>query len=606
MRTPIGWLSEYVALPTGTTAVQVADALLRVGFEVEDIHTVPETVGELVVGQVLDIAELSGFKKPIRFVQVDVGRGHGPDGSDAPRGIICGATNFAVGDKVVVALPGTVLPGGFEIASRSTYGHISDGMICSVSELGIGTEHDGILVLDSDTVVGVDARDLIGARDAVVELAVTPDRGYALSIRGIARETGAALEIPFVDPAAVEVPDRPDDGWPVKIADPACGRFVTVRVTGVDPNVPSPFWIRRRLQQAGIRSISLAVDVTNYVMVELGHPLHAFDVAKLTGAITVRRAAAGEKLRTLDGYVRTLDVDDLLVADESGPISMAGVMGGESTEISADTRDVVIEAAYWDPAVISRAARRHKLPSEASRRFERGVNHAISAVAAEAAAALLTRYAGGVVSGRSDVRGALPPIPTIALPLIESERLAGRPYSSETVVRRVEQVGCTVADSASDPLLVTPPSWRPDLARPADLVEEVARLEDYATIPVILPVAPAGAGLTSTQQRIRRVANDLVSAGLTEVLSFPFVGDADFDVLGLGPDDVRRSTARLVNPLDTDRPSLRTTLLPGLLDTVTRNMSRGSRDLSFFEIGEVFLPSANATDFRPSATWSPW
>lgn len=599
MRTPVEWLADYVSLPAGTTAVEVADALLRVGFEVEEIHTVPETTGDLVVGQVLTIEELTEFKKPIRFVSVDVGAGHGPDGSNDPREIICGARNFAVGDKVVIALPGAVLPGGFAIASRSTYGHISDGMICSVRELGVGTEHDGILILDADTEIGIDARDLLGSHDSTVELAITPDRGYALSIRGLAREAGAAFDVPFVDPAVASVPQRDGAGWPVTIADPGCSRFVTVRVSGIDPTVPTPFWIRRRLQAAGIRSISLAVDVTNYVMIELGHPLHAFDSGKLTGDITVRRAVVGEKLKTLDGSVRTLVAEDLVVADGSGPISMAGIMGGESTEISASTTDVVIEAAYWDPIVISRAARRHKLPSEASRRFERGVDPAISAVAAEAAATLLTRYAGGTTVGRSDVLGALPTPPVISLPAGESARLAGRPYEIAAIVARLEQVGCAVADPRADPLQVTPPSWRPDLTRAADLVEEVARLEDYASIPSILPGAPAGTGLTLSQRRERRISEDLASAGLTEVLAFPFVGSADFDALGLPADDPRRITKVLVNPLDADRPALRTTLLPGLLDAVTRNLSRGARDLSFYEIGQVFLPAADVP--RPTA-----
>jgi len=601
MHVPVEWLAEYVSLSEGTSAVQVADALLRVGFEVEDVHTVPETTGDLVVGRVLGIEELAEFKKPIRFVTVDVGSGHGPNGSDEPRQIICGARNFAVGDIVVVALPGSVLPGGFEIASRSTYGRISDGMICSVRELGIGSEHDGILVLDADAEVGTDPRGLIGADDAVIELSVTPDRGYALSIRGIAREAGAALEVSSVDPAAVQVVERTAPGWPVTISDPGCRRFVTVRVVGVDPNVASPFWMRRRLQAAGVRSISLTVDVTNYVMLELGHPLHAFDAARLTGSITVRRALAGERLKTLDGSVRTLVADDLVVADESGPISMAGIMGGESTEISSATTEVVIEAAYWDPAVISRAARRHKLPSEASRRFERGVDPAISAIAAEAAAALLVRYAGGSVVGRSDVAGAPMSASTIELPLGEAERLAGRPYEAAVVVRRLQQVGCAVPDDRSDPLVVTPPTWRPDLTRAADLVEEVARLEDYATIPTIVPGAPVGTGLTARQRRVRRISDDLVSAGLTEVLSFPFVGQADFAALGIPDGDVRKFTAALVNPLDTNRPALRTTLLPGLLDAVVRNISRGSRDLSFFEIGQVFLPSADAPTPSPVA-----
>ncbi len=319
MRLSLDWLADVLQLPAGTTPDQVSDALLRIGFEVEELHTVPPTTGGLVVGHVLSIEELTGLKKPIRFCTVDVGPGNGPDGSDEPRGIICGATNFVAGDKVVVALPGAVLPGGFAIASRTTYGRISDGMICSDRELGTGNDHDGILVVDPGAVVGSDARALIGADDTVIEMSITPDRGYALSIRGLGRELAAAFDLPFADPAERELPVREAAGWPVTIADPVgCGRFVTVRVTGINPAAPSPYWLRRRLSAAGIRSISLAVDVTNYVMVHLGHPLHAFDAGRLTGGITVRRARPGETLKTLDGAVRKLAVADLVVTDESG------------------------------------------------------------------------------------------------------------------------------------------------------------------------------------------------------------------------------------------------------------------------------------------------
>src|ERR1700712_1435563 len=406
MHLSLEWLAGALALPAGTTTEQITDALLRIGFEVEGVHTVEPTTGGLVVGKVLSVEELPDLKKPIRFCLVDVGPGNGPDGSGEPRGIICGATNFGAGDTVVVALPGSVLPGGFAIASRRTYGRISDGMICSTRELGIGSEQDGILVMGPIAAPGSDARPLIGADDTVIELAITPDRGYALSIRGLARELAAAFELPFVDPAAHVVPPRTDGGWPVTIADPVgCRRFVTVRVQGINPTAPSPFWLRRRLSAVGIRSISLAVDVTNYVMLDLGQPLHAFDAGKLAGPITVRRATDGETLVTLDGAKRTLVADDLVVADESGAISLAGVMGGESTEISSGTTTVGIEAAYWQPTVIARTARRHRLPSEASRRFERAVDPAVAAVAAEAAAELLVRYGGGEIVGRSDVYG---------------------------------------------------------------------------------------------------------------------------------------------------------------------------------------------------------
>src|SRR5664279_632297 len=596
MRLSLDWLADVLQLPAGTTPDQVSDALLRIGFEVEELHTLPPTIGDLVVGQVLSIEELTGLKKPIHFCSVDVGPGNGPGGGDEPRGIICGATNFVAGDKVVVALPGAVLPGGFGIASRSTYGRISDGMICSDRELGTGNDHDGILVVDADAEVGGDARALIGADDTVIEMSITPDRGYALSVRGMGRELAAAFDVPFTDPAVRDLPSRAEGGWPVTIADPVgCGRFVTVRVTGIQPTAPSPYWLRRRLSAAGIRSISLAVDVTNYVMVHLGQPLHAFDAGRLTGGITVRRAAAGETLKTLDGSVRSLAATDLVVADESGPISLAGVMGGESTEIHSGTTDVVIEAAYWDPPAIAATARRHKLPSEASRRFERAVDPAISAVAAESAAELLVRYGGGQIVGRSDVAGEPLASATITLPLREPERLTGRPYQREVIVGRLEQVGCTVSAAGGHrALTVTAPSWRPDLSRPADLVEEVARLEGYDTIDPVLPLAPVGTGLTAGQRRERSITADLAAAGLTEVLSFPFIGAADLDALGLEQDDSRRRATALVNPLDADRPLMRTTLLPGLLDTLLRNISRGSRDLLVYEIGSVFLARGSA------------
>jgi phenylalanyl-tRNA synthetase beta chain len=620
MRLSLEWVANLAGgaspLPAGAGADEVADTLVRIGFEVEDVHTVPPTTGTLVIGRVLAIEELTGLKKPIRFCQVDVGPGNGPDGSDDPRGIICGATNFAVGDAVVVALPGTTLPGGFQIASRKTYGHVSDGMICSNRELGLGQEHDGILVIatgadvagEPGPVPGADARPIIGADDAVIELAITPDRGYALSVRGLARELAAAYDRPFTDPGVRDLPDAAGGGWPVTIADPAgCGRFATVRVQGIDPTAPSPYWMRRRLTAAGIRAISLAVDVTNYVMVELGQPLHAFDADTLTGPITVRRAAEGETLITLDGSTRTLTADDLVVADESGAISMAGVMGGESTEISAGTTNVIIEGAVWDPPVIMRTVRRHRLPSEAARRFERAVDPAIAAVAAQRAAELLVRYGGGTVVGRSDVWGDPWPRPTVALVTSEPERLIGRPYDRSVIVRRLEQVGCTVSGGCTD-LVVQPPSWRPDLTRPADLVEEVARLEGFDSIPSVLPVAPAGTGLTPAQRRERLVAGDLASAGLTEVLSFPFQSTGELDRLDLAADDARREMVLVANPLDADRPGMRTTLLAGLLDTVLRNMSRGARDLSVFEIGSVFLPRRNApaappvgVDRRPDA-----
>jgi phenylalanyl-tRNA synthetase beta chain len=614
VRVSVSWLAERVELPDGSTAEAIAEAFVRVGLEVEEIHRPAEVTGPLTVGLVRSFEQLTGLKKPIRYCQVDVGEAE-------PRGIICGATNFAEGDLVVVALPGAVLPGGFEISARKSYGHVSDGMICSVRELGLGSEHAGILVLapasaPADSVrPGDPAGPLLGLDDPVIELAVTPDRGYCFSVRGLARELGCSLDSHFRDPARTEVPELGPEAWPVRLEDPSgCRRFVARRVTGVDPLAASPWWMRRRLLAAGIRPISLAVDVTNYVMIELGQPLHAYDTSSLNGAIVVRRAGAGEKLTTLDGAVRALDPDDLLITDDSGPIGLAGVMGGAATEISDTTNDVLLEAANFEPAVIARAARRHKLPSEASRRFERAVDPELGPVAAERAAELLVRYGGGRLTGYRTDAGAAPVLAPVVMPLDLPDRIAGVRYERGATVRRLGQIGCTVelrssagAGGVGAEVVAVPPSWRPDLAAPADLVEEVLRLQGLDTIPSVLPSAPAGRGLTAAQRRRRSISRTLADAGYIEVLPFPFISGGVFDSFGCPPEDVRRRTLRLVNPLDNERAELATTLLPGLLDAVARNVARGLPDVALYHVGQVVLPQDNpppmpevGVDGRPS------
>ncbi|MCW2631896.1 MAG: phenylalanyl-tRNA synthetase subunit beta, partial [Pseudonocardia sp.] len=605
MLVPVSWLADHVELPADVTPEQIGDAFVRVGLEVEELHAPPTITGELVVGRVTEIEELTGLKKPIRFVTLD-------DGGPEPRGVICGATNFAAGDLVVVARPGVVLPGDFAISARTTYGRVSDGMICSVRELGLGTEHTGILVLPPGAAEpGADARPVLGLDDTVVELAITPDRGYCFSVRGLARELASALDLPFSDPAVLDLPESQGEAWPVRIEDPVgCRRFVARRVTGVDPTAPSPWWMQRRLLAAGQRPLGLAIDVTNYVMLELGQPLHAFDADRLDGPIVVRRAQQGEKLTTLDGADRVLDPDDILITDGSGPIGLAAVMGGASTEISDRTSDVVIEAANWDPPSVARAARRHKLPSEAAKRFERAVDPQLPPAAAERAVQLLAEFGGGTVSaGRTDV-GTPPELAPVWMPVELPDRIAGVDYPPGATERRLRQIGATVVvegTGADAEVVVTPPSWRPDLAQPADLVEEVLRLEGLDVIPSELPLAPAGRGLTPSQRRRRAVSRALAEHGYVEVLPFPFVGPADFDALGLPADDVRRRTVRLLNPLDADRSELATTLLPGLLDALVRNTARGFSDVALFHIGQVVLPHAQAVampelavDHRPT------
>ena len=585
MRAPVSWVAEHVALPSGTTPRELGDALVRVGLEVERVESPAEGMsGPIIVGRVLsadDEPQKNG--KAIRWCSVEVGE-------QQPRGIVCGALNFAVGDLVVVALPGAVLPGGFAISARVTYGHVSDGMICSVRELGIGDDHAGILVLAPEAAKpGDDALDVLGLRDAVLDIAVTPDRGYCLSVRGLAREAAAAFDVAFGE---VTAPPPPVDelAYPVVVDDPAgCDQFSARVVTGLDSSAPSPEWMRRRLRAAAMRPISLAVDVTNYVMIETGQPLHAFDRRKLAGTIVVRRAAAGEKLTTLDGAVRDLDPDDLLVTDDSGPIALAGVMGGATTEIDSSTTDVVLEAAHWEPTTISRAVRRHKLPSEAAKRFERGVDPGIAAVALQRCVDLLVELGGAMAVEGFTVVGPGPAPVEIVLDAARPARIAGMPIDVGTVVQRLTKVGCDV-DLDGELLHVVPPSWRPDLTDPADLIEEVVRLEGYDKIPSALPTPPPGGGLTAGQRLRRTISRAVAAAGFTEVLSYPFVAASVHDAFGLPADDPRRRAALLANPLSDAEPQLRTSLLPGLLATLQRNIGRGNRDLALFEVGLVYLP----------------
>ncbi|MCX4593218.1 phenylalanine--tRNA ligase subunit beta [Streptomyces sp. NBC_01549] len=591
MRVPLSWLREYVDLPATETGRDVQAKLISAGLEVETVEQLgADLKGPLVVGQVRSIEELEGFKKPIRFCLVDVGTANG---TGELQEIVCGARNFSVGDKVVVVLPGAVLPGNFAIAARKTYGRTSHGMICSGDELGMGDDGSGgIIVLPPEVEVATDAIELLELVDEVLDIAVTPDRGYALSMRGVAREAAIAYGLPLRDPALLDVPAPNAFGYPVQVSDPmGCDRFTARTVTGLDPEAHSPIWLRRRLQKAGMRPISLAVDITNYVMLEVGQPLHAYDRTRVQGAIGVRRAEQGEKLTTLDGVTRTLDAGDLVITDDRGPIGLAGVMGGANTEIDdteGTTTEVVIEAAHFDALSIARTARRHKLASEASKRFERGADPQATSAAAQRTVDLLVLLAGGTAdAGVTEVIAPSAPH-SITIPANHPDKVAGVDYGRETVVRRLQQVGCDVY--GQDELIVTVPSWRPDLTDPNDLAEEVIRLEGYENLPSTLPKPPAGLGLTGRQRLHRRIGRVLAGAGYVEALNYPFIGEHVFDQLALAADDPKRKVVKLVNPLSDEEPALRTTLLPGLLHALRRNDGRGSHDLALFETGLVFQP----------------
>ncbi|WP_432486920.1 phenylalanine--tRNA ligase subunit beta [Kineococcus sp. SYSU DK018] len=614
MRVPLSWLAEHVDLEPGARGADVAAALVRVGLEEEGVHT-SDVTGPLVVGRVLDVTpEPQKNGKTINWCHVDVGAElNGPEGH---RGIVCGAHNFAAGDSVVVALPGAELPGGFAIAARKTYGHVSDGMICSAKELGLGADHSGIIVLERylpgvEVAPGQDALALLGLAEETVEVNVTPDRGYCFSVRGIAREYAHGTRRPVVqvfrDPVDVQVPTASGPGYPVRLADDApvraavgCDRFVARVVRGLDPAAPTPRFVTDRLRQAGMRPISLPVDVTNYLMLATGQPLHAYDLATLQGELVVRRARAGERLTTLDDVERSLDVEDLLITDEvpgdpstSRVLSLAGVMGGAGTEVSASTTDVLVEAAHFAQVSVARTARRHKLHTESGKRFERGVDPAIAARVAELAVRMLVEHGGGTADPAATDVGEPAAVQPLRMPVAFVERTVGAPFAADEVVGALEQIGCAVTADGPE-LSVVPPTWRPDLVQPVDLVEEVARLRGYDTIPSVLPAAPAGRGLTAAQRARRSAARALVDDGFVEVLSYPFVAAAVHDAQGLAADDPRRAALRLANPLSEQQPLMRTSVLDSLVEVVRRNVSRGLRDLALAEFGAVTLPLPGA------------
>ncbi|SMY02069.1 phenylalanine--tRNA ligase subunit beta [Brevibacterium antiquum] len=614
MRVPLNWLADYVDLPADTDPHALAAEFAAIGLEEEDFFG-PEITGPLVVARVLELEkEEHSNGKTINWCRVDVGDEHNEaddnpkdpqPGEERPsRGIICGAHNFVVGDLVVACLPGAVLPGDFAIAARKTYGHKSDGMICSVKELGLGEDHDGIIVLKDLGLTGEpgdSAIELLGLDQVTLDVNVTPDRGYQLSMRGIAREYAQMKGQTFTDigsPEVAEVNIPTDDGFPVVIEDSTpidghvgCDQFTAVQITGLDTAATTPFWMQRRLIAAGMRPISLTVDVTNYVMLELGQPLHAYDTSLLGEEIVVRRAQAGEKFTTLDDVERKLDPEDLLITDRGGQggkiIGLAGVMGGADVEVNSETTDIVIEAAHFDPISIARTARRHKLSSEASRRFERGVDPRLGPVAARRCADLLVELAGGRLSPATTQVGQAPEPTVIDLDVARVGNLVGIDYSAAEVTEQLTAIGASVAAGDEGRLSVTVPSWRTDITADVDLIEEVARTSGYDKIPSIQPAARAGNGLTEAQKTRRRISNLLAADGYTEVLSYPFTNSKRDDEMRLDADDIRRQHIRLANPMSEDLPLMRTTLLSTLVELVVRNFGRGAKDVALFEGGLV-------------------
>ncbi|MEX3558201.1 MULTISPECIES: phenylalanine--tRNA ligase subunit beta [unclassified Corynebacterium] len=603
-----GWVTRVLGTQNpdwSVSAEELDSGFVRVGFETEGYAALPESTGPLVIGRVEEIEELTGFKKPIRYCQVNVGEANG---TGELQGIICGARNFREGDYVVVALPGSELPGGFKIAARETYDHISNGMLASAAELGFGEKADGIITLGEDAgPVGRDAREIIGLDETVFDVNITPDRGYALSVRGLAREVASAFDADYrdlaEDPAAAGI-----DTAHVPAADDAAGalpvdlreetkaqRFGLRKVTGIDPHARTPFWLERELMLSGQRSVNLPTDVTNYIMLLLGSPMHAFDANQVSGGLVIRNAQAGESFQTLDHVDRTLDAEDVVICDDNGIQSLAGVMGGTTSEISDDTTDVIFEAAIWDPITVARTSRRHKLSSEASRRFERGVDPALVEVALDYACALLQQLAGGTIEAGRTLIGEVAQPAAIELPVDMPGRYAGVDYSLETVVNRLQEVGCQVENADSETLSVTPATWRTDIGMDVDLIEEVLRLEGLADIPSVLPTPRGGRGLTPAQKRRRAIGHSLAYSGYAEIIPSPFVANDTFDVWGLAADDARRQTVAVQNPLEADKAQLSTTLLPNILEALNRNVSRGQANLRLYGLQQVSFRRADVT-----------
>lgn len=584
MRAPLSWIKEFVDIPASVTADQISDGLIRVGFEVEEIiYQGADLTGPLKFAKVLSIEEITEFKKPIRYVGLDCGEGE-------TRYVICGATNFAVGDLVVAALPGAVLPGDFKIGARETYGKTSNGMICSARELGISEEHEGIMVFsEAEVTIGADAIQALQINDVIFDVAVNPDRGYALSIRGIAREVAGSLDLKFTDPVNALRDLKFEDtgkGVSAKIADKSTASVFYLRtLSNFDPKATTPIWMRRRIEKMGMRSISLVVDVTNYVMLELGQPLHAFDKSKIKGGLTIKRAGSAQKFKTLDGVERTLDPDDLMVCDDEQPLALAGTMGGLSSEITETTTEIALEAVRFDPTCVAKNSRRHKLSSEASRRLERSVDPSLAEFASARFVQLLTenssaQHVATVVDGE-------PIYPSLVKidPQYVSKTL-GFDVPTAKVAEILRVVGCDVDEKS---FTVDPPSWRPDLLTAADFTEEVARMIGYDKIPSILPPRPLHATLTPTQKRRRAVATMLASRGLAEVQTFPFTNQATIDSMGFVGE--RAATYKVANPMSEEFPLMRVHLVPGLIEVAQRNISRGAKDFAIFEMGSIFRSS---------------
>ncbi len=577
MKVSLRWLGEFVDLPTDDPG-EIDEVLSGLGIEVEGIETIEAGFSGVVVARVLDV-EPHPEADRVRVATLDAGAD--------PIEVVCGAWNFEAGATVAYATVGAVLPGGVEVGEKEVRGVMSPGMICSEAEMALGEEAGEILVLEEGYAPpGTDFAATLPYPDVVFDVSITPNRPDAMSIHGVARDLAAFYDIGVTTPE-VSFEEEGATNASVEIeATDRCPRFTAREVRDVVIG-PSPLWMRLRLRDAGVRPISNVVDVSNYVMLEFGQPLHAFDLDRIAEEkIIVRLAAEGERLTTLDGVDRTLTAEDLLIAGVDEPLGLAGVMGGGDSEVSAATTRVLIEVAHFEPTRVLLTGKRHALRTEAVARFERGVDPELPPVASARAAMLTSQLGGGVVVGGFVDEYPNPVEPaTVMLPAGEAGRLLGVEMAPGAQADYLRRLGFEV--SKKDPMRVVVPTFRPDVTRPADLVEEIARVHGYDEIPSRLPIGPGG-GLSADERALRAVRSVIVGAGFFEILSFDFLGFDELASLGLDPDDPRLDPIRMRNPLNEEQECLRTTLLPGLLSGLRRTAQRNRPEAALFEIGSVF------------------
>jgi len=588
MRVSLKWLKELVdvALPID----ELCERLDMTGTKVAAVHSLGAALDGVVVGQVITKEQHPDADR-LSYCTVDVG-------AVQPLKIVCGATNFQVGDKVPVAQVGTTLPGGVTIKRAKLRGLVSEGMMCSPTEIEVGGDGSGLLILDPDAPVGAPFAEYYGIADTVLELEVTPNRPDCLSMVGVAREVAAITGSTFTVPASAPV----EQGTPVEESVSVeiengglCPRYTARVIRGVKVG-PSPAWLAERVAAAGARPVNNVVDVTNYVLFELGQPLHAFDMGTLAkrdgvAAITVRTARENEMIRTLDGKERRLATDTLVIADDDGPIALAGVMGGQETEVSEVTTDILLESACFDTASISRTSRRLGLISESSLRYERGVDPELASRASDRAAALIAEVAGGAVApGLVDVYPGRRAALRLRLRTGRVNALLGTELETSAIVALLQPLGLSV-EGSGDVLDVVVPGFRPDLEREIDLIEEVARLHGLENIASTFPRGGGRiAGRTSGQRFLSRIGAVLRATGLDEHVGYSFGDPTDLDRLGwqLAPDEL---LVELINPMSEEQAVMRWTLAPSLLRALSLNQRRGIADVHLYEMGAVFITS---------------